>query len=246
MPSQDSGGMLRVIQAMESPMRGDQLVFHEEDITDNVPDKVKPVKPHVVHKTVFVNTVTDTDNVPSDNQAASPMCSNAVPADAAVQQSLHVKNDIPSEELQDSAKPIKAVVNPLTFFFPTPSKAVCPTAAEDSTAQLQETAGIAAETVIIPHGNVNVCVTDKNHPSTSVMDSPTNSVQAVNNNCNVQTNVTSVWGLGPDKPTFAQVVRSAPGSPAPKQGFLLQPTTLGTPGSGLGSLASAGGPRRNV
>ncbi|XP_073485101.1 uncharacterized protein [Aquarana catesbeiana] len=42
MPSQDSGGMLKVIQAMESPLRGDQLVFHEEDITDNVPDKMSP------------------------------------------------------------------------------------------------------------------------------------------------------------------------------------------------------------
>ncbi|XP_073457267.1 uncharacterized protein [Aquarana catesbeiana] len=244
MPSQDSGGMLKVIQAMESPLRGDQLVFHEEDITDNVPDKVKPVKPHVVHKTVFV---TDTDNVPSDNQAASPMCSNAVPADAAVQESLHLKNDIPADELQHSAEPI----NPHLA----ESEAVCPKPAEDSTAQLQETAGIAAETVTIPDKNVDICVTDKNHPSTSVMnngpstsvmDSPTNSVQVVNNNSNVQTAVTSVWGLGPDKPTFAQVVRSAPGSSAPKRGFPLQPTTLGTPGSGLGSLASAGGPRRNV
>ncbi|CAI9569911.1 unnamed protein product [Staurois parvus] len=35
MPSQDSGGMLRVIQSMESPMRGNQLVFDGEDIPDN-------------------------------------------------------------------------------------------------------------------------------------------------------------------------------------------------------------------
>ncbi|CAI9574110.1 unnamed protein product, partial [Staurois parvus] len=70
MPSQDSGGMLRVIWSMESPIWGDQLVFDGEDIPDNGSDKVKPIKPQTVDKTVFVpfNAATNADRLPSDTQ----------------------------------------------------------------------------------------------------------------------------------------------------------------------------------